>query len=664
MSGVEKCDWYFDEAPKNQDLGPNDAKFEIFKPDVNSLVRESIQNSMDAFVDASTPVRMSFQLKSFQGSSYPNFFNLGNHAKGCITYWGDSAKDVFDPIIESIQQSSGRERLYYIEVSDSNTTGMDYEEGNNKTKFHGFLHSTGASNKKSANSGGSFGIGKAAYFAMSPLRTIIVSTMMEDEHTKEQKHTFQGVAMLCTHQIGSILYTPTGFYSTNGVNPVVDETEIPERFKRDEPGTSINIMGYKIDTPSDKDDFYEKVKVAVLRNFWLAIYNNKLEVVVGNDTINSSNIIQLVEQYFPEISDNKRKGNVNPRPYLELVDKATTTDRKYMLITETLPHLGEVKLYIYRHPEGRGTIQYFRMPNMMVKREKLSAANNFFSVFICENPDGDAKLKKLETVAHDDWDAKNWKPREADGSESREAKAIVEELSVFIRDSIDKAFGNSQQDTMEIAGLDKYLYIPTASDNDMLMSTSEALMSEPTGDFKDEGPSPTTTMNGEPRISEIKTASVSVGKVFVGKTTKATADENGDLRSGAGRRHNPSPNPKPHVIPGTHRRDKEDKNGMEGEFSKEVEVSYRGIAQKEKGQYFHYLKINSPEDVENGRIVISTGREYGGSEALNIVETSDGKTRRNTIYGLTLKKGMNTIIIRFADNLSHTLTLDVYEDKQ
>ena len=51
MDDIKQCEWFFSESPKNQDLGPNDAKFEIFKPDINSLVRESIQNSMDAVDD-------------------------------------------------------------------------------------------------------------------------------------------------------------------------------------------------------------------------------------------------------------------------------------------------------------------------------------------------------------------------------------------------------------------------------------------------------------------------------------------------------------------------------------------------------------------------------------------------------------------------------------
>ncbi len=663
MDKSKGCKWFFAEAPLNQDLGPNDAKFEIFKADISSLVRESIQNSMDAVDDDSVPVRMSFRICSFQRDAFPSFFALRDHIDGCIKYWGDEAKNVFLPIREALDLSSGRDRLYYIEVSDSNTSGMDYEQGNNKTKFHGFLHSTGASNKKSANSGGSFGIGKAAYFAMSPIRTILVSTM-----TQDGKRAFQGVSMLCTHEMedGS-LKTPTGFYSTNNEHPITDADSIPLPFRRDEPGTNINIIGIQLNPQNsveEKQDIYEEMKKAVMQNFWLAIYNDRLDVTIGDETLTSSNIVEYVERFFPEIADNRRKGNINPRPYLEVVRRATPNNRQFILIEKSLPLLGKVKLYIYRHPEGRGHIKYFRMPNMMVKREKLPAANNFFAVFICDNPDGDKKLKKLETVAHDDWDAANWKPREVDGKISREAIAVVNELRNFITESIDSAFGNNQQDTIEIEGLDRYLYIPTASENDMMMSDSQALMSEPTGEFKETGPSPTTAISSEPIIIEQKpTSAMSTGKVFIGTITCALQSEDGKLHSGRGKRPKPEPSPKPHPIPGHERRNTESEDGLEGIFSREVDVTFRAITQKEKGQYLHYLVINSPEDITKGRIVIETGREYGKSEQLKIVDTSSGTAKKNMLVDVQLAKGTNLIIIRFADNMSHTISLAAYEDR-
>lgn len=545
---------------------------------------------------------------------------------------------------------------------------MNYENGNNSTAFHGFLHSTGASNEKKANSGGAFGIGKAAYYAMSPIRCIMVSSQTEDAN-HVPRYVFQGVAQLCTHQTkDGVLRTPIGFYSTNGANPVTNIDEIPEIFRRTETGTSINVLGIDIQSLEDKRNIYKEIKLAILRNFWLAIYNNRLEVVIGDsftgtESISSSNIVSLIEESFQELSDDGRKGNINPRPYLELVRNAKLGDKKYILIEDNLPRLGAVRLYIFRHPEGRGRILYFRMPNMMVKREKLPSSNNFFAVFICANPEGDKLLKRMESVAHDNWAAENWKPRGVDGKVSLRAKEIEDELKTFIRNGIDSAFGINNQETMEIVGLDRYLYIPTASENDFMMADSEALMSEPIGEFKKEGPSPTTIMNGLPIVEESKKKNMlSTGKIYIGNMAKATVSNEGSLFSGRGRRrtHNSDGS---HVIPGMVRKNNLDEEGIEGSFLREVDVEYRGIAQKEKGQYYHYLLITSFEDIEDGRIIIETGREYGKPEALNIVETEFGTPCKNTILNLQLKKGLNRIRIRFADNMSHTISLKTYEDK-
>jgi len=668
MADLSKgCKWFFAESPLNQDVGPNDPKFEIFKPDINSLVRESIQNSMDAVKDVSIPVRISYRIGRFQRHTFPSFFDLADHIGGCLEYWKSAAEDVFRPIHNAFSHLYDKQ-LYYLEVSDANTTGMNYEKGDNKTAFHGFLHSTGASNEKKANSGGAFGIGKAAYYAMSPIRSIIVSSQTEDANHVPH-YVFQGVAQLCTHQTkDGILRTPIGFYSTNDANPVTNIDEIPEIFRRREIGTSINVLGIEIRSLEDKKNIYEEIKLAVLRNFWLAIYNNRLEVMIGDgitgtETISSSNIVSLIEESFQDLADDGRKGNINPRPYLELVRNAKPGDKKYILINENLQHLGAVRLYIFRHPKGRGRIQYFRMPNMMVKREKLRSANNFFAVFICDNPEGDELLKKMESVAHDNWAAENWKPRGVDGKVSLTAKAIEEELETFIRNGVDAAFGVNNQEVMEIVGLDRYLYIPTASENDFMMSDSEALMSEPTGDFKKEGHSPTTIMTGQPVVEESKKENMlSKGKVYIGNIAKAAVSNEGSLFSGRGHRRIHKSNGT-HIIPGVVRTNSSDEEGIEGSFLREVNVEYRGIAQKENGQYYHYLLITSFEDVENGRIVIETGREYGKPEALNIVETELGIPCKNMILNLHLKKGLNRIRIRFADNMSHTILLEAYEDK-
>lgn len=78
MAGREKnCKWYFADQPNGQEVGPNNAMEQSFKSHpYASLVRESIQNSLDAVLDKSQLVRMKFLIDEMKGVDYPEFFEL------------------------------------------------------------------------------------------------------------------------------------------------------------------------------------------------------------------------------------------------------------------------------------------------------------------------------------------------------------------------------------------------------------------------------------------------------------------------------------------------------------------------------------------------------------------------------------------------------------
>ena len=88
MAGREKdCKWYFADQPNVQEVGPNNAMEQSFKNHpYAALVRESIQNSLDAVLDKSEPVRVDFSFKEMRGNDYPEFFELKEHIKGCLEY--------------------------------------------------------------------------------------------------------------------------------------------------------------------------------------------------------------------------------------------------------------------------------------------------------------------------------------------------------------------------------------------------------------------------------------------------------------------------------------------------------------------------------------------------------------------------------------------------
>lgn len=79
MAGREKnCKWYFADQPNVQEVGPNNAMEQSFKNHpYAALVRESIQNSLDAVLEKSAPVQVVFSFREMNGCDYPepNFRN-------------------------------------------------------------------------------------------------------------------------------------------------------------------------------------------------------------------------------------------------------------------------------------------------------------------------------------------------------------------------------------------------------------------------------------------------------------------------------------------------------------------------------------------------------------------------------------------------------------
>ena len=57
-----ECKWHFAQSTGGIDQGPNEAMSELFKKEpYESLVRESIQNSLDAVLDKRQPVHVVFR---------------------------------------------------------------------------------------------------------------------------------------------------------------------------------------------------------------------------------------------------------------------------------------------------------------------------------------------------------------------------------------------------------------------------------------------------------------------------------------------------------------------------------------------------------------------------------------------------------------------------
>lgn len=653
MSVLERnCEWHFEKQPQAaQDIGPNNAAEAYFADTpYPSLIRESIQNSLDVVKDKSQPVRMKFEFGKLRTKSFDNFYKLREHIAGAYKLYGKKAEQ-YKTMLERFDMTYNNQNvIYYIKVSDFNTTGMDYKPDD--SPFYAFLRALGYNVKTDDAAGGSYGFGHSAFFVMSPIHTILVSTM-----TDAGKTYFEGAANLCTHLYKGkdgieTKYMHYGYYDNqDGQKPASLQTDIPDRFYRNEPGTDIYVMG--VDGEASKvDAAYKEMVKATLRHFWLAIYNNKLIVEIGNTVIDTDSLEELMSQNYPEILDKARShDDYNPRPYYEAVKNAGTSNQ-FIKIDKKLSILGDTNLYIWKNKEARDGIVHMRNKCMYIFRARhYSSSYGYFGVLYFKDDKGGALLKDLEDPAHKKWEFSKLGDK---------GYLIREEINNFVSESLQSIFVTNGDGALGIAGTDEYLFVP----EDLLTPDAEKLKDNPLfgtpdDDQQEEGNSPTTDIiDSDPTYIETK---VKKGKVVILKPSKGKpkggGSMGGHIRSTKKKRKKGKG-----TAPGGGGYEPDD-TATEGEFLHNVPVDYRVMAEQKSGKMIHTISMKVENDVVNGQIEIIVGGEER-DETVGIISASQGTINGNTISDLVLSKDKRNIIeLQFEDNMKHIVKLTAYEFK-
>lgn len=273
---------------------------------------------------------------------------------------------------------------------------------------------------------------------------------------------FEGVSSLCTHELENEdgLFVSVGYYDNNEGEPVTNVDNIPVRFRRSEPGTNIYLLG--IDA-SDKEAINTEMIEAVLRNFWLAIYEGRLEVVINSIEISKSNLHELMVKYFSGEHDTvRRENNYNPIPYLEAIMNAGN-DNHHIMFEDTLPIIGHVRFFAFKAKKATDKILYMRKPLMLVKARRTQSSNGFYGVFICDDETGNEFLRNTENPAHNEWKSANWREN---GKIHPQGRAAIDDVDNYIIEVMERMFSSKTSEIQNIQGLEEFLYIPTAIDDD------------------------------------------------------------------------------------------------------------------------------------------------------------------------------------------------------
>lgn len=424
--------WNFNELTQGFDYqGIRDGDIEVFdKTRYQSVVRESVQNSLDARLHENLPVKVEFKFSEFDKNIHPELSKIEDRLLESLNW--EKANDDDKALITNMLKAVESSTYSYLEISDYNTRGMQAS-----TTFDSFAHSRNVSTKSSGSSAGSKGMGKAAYFALSYLRTLIVSSVFYED----MEPLFQGIARISTHPYEGKIYNYKGYFSSS-FEPEKDFSTIPAIFHRSTIGSSIYVIGLW----PDKDRIVT-MKRELVNNFWLAILEKELVVTLEGEVIDHTNIYNLIVTLYPDVYESGHYNtSPNPRPYIESYLKINCTQK---IFEKNIEYLGEVKFIIAKNKDYQGRIANFRLSKMLIWKDSSQLYKGYCGIFICSDPDGNEILKRLENATHTEWKAGNWKDPVA-------AKAL-NSYKTFLKECIDEFVEKEHAGEITIDAFDNLL---------------------------------------------------------------------------------------------------------------------------------------------------------------------------------------------------------------
>lgn len=359
----------------------------------DALVRESIQNSMDAVVDNKV-AKVRFSINS--STDIVDVSVARTYLDGLIPHL-----DVLGN--EFVNMTAEIPPMSYLTVEDFNTHGLrgDPEfidtmppDDEQSYDFYWFWRNVGRSGKE-GSSRGRWGLGKTVFPATSKINAIFALTVRSDD----ARHMLMGQAITKIHRLNEKRYVPEGFFcdpdkSSNLQMPFENRDLINNfcntfKLKRDsEPGLSI-VIPY----PFDRIQPEELVKTVIVHYFY-PILKGELIVEVSGPGFEE---VELNAETI-EIEATKLHWNGSPKekkhvpPPFDLANWAIYCQRQGRMVvlkspadTKT-PFWGEhlfvkEQLVQVRNDYNKGERIAVRVPMTVIKKDS-SEESTYFDIFV------------------------------------------------------------------------------------------------------------------------------------------------------------------------------------------------------------------------------------------------------------------------------------------
>ncbi len=485
VSGVpymsDSYKWYFTSNGNGQNTGLNDAGITTFADShnwVNPLVRETIQNSLDAVLDKEKPVEVEFRNFLMNRSDFPGYEEFKSVLQACYDEqkeYSDAekffnrARDIFTDKNNSSGEISSGKFISVLRMSDFNTKGLEGADTNSNNGTWGRLVKGNGVSNQGITAGGSFGIGKSSSFGCSELRTVFYASL-----DKNNIKSYIGVTRLVTFKDEKCkgadnpdgLTTGIGYYAQSNLkNAILKLPDFEQGYLRTTSGTDIYIMGM-VAVDNIKNTFID----AVLNNFLVSLWDNKLVVRLKFEdeevTLNQSN----VKTYIEQMVERKKEGTKSEKEAAETIqnyyDALTLPEsdvvRKIALDTKEYGDRygfqnGDAILYLLKKEEGETVNRKLLVTRdagmKLFEMQGLSGTIPFTGVLRIIGEKMSSTFRLMETAAHNNWVTQN----EACRNNSKYYDSMQRELKRYIKKKIQKLFAPKTGDVVDAFGASDFL---------------------------------------------------------------------------------------------------------------------------------------------------------------------------------------------------------------
>lgn len=304
------AEWYFrPKQPGEQNREPIHSEFfasDAISEPGKALVREGIQNSLDASLRNGSPVMVRIYLSGTERQIPPDmhsvFFN------GSWPHFNAERNG-----LEASSRPSADDPCPFIVFEDMNTEGLTGDltepfqpDPGIENHFYHFFRAEGQSDK-GASKRGSWGVGKTVFLRSSRLSSVIGLTVREDDGQR----ILMGKSVLRSHRVDDLNYQD-GYLgvppeSEGVVLPIKDDATLDqfceifgiERGSK-ETGLSLMIPWY------DQEITEHEIIRSVLKDYFYPILDGQLEVIIETPSyealLGKNTLLEQVEELGEEFS--------------------------------------------------------------------------------------------------------------------------------------------------------------------------------------------------------------------------------------------------------------------------------------------------------------------------------------------------------------------------